>query len=235
MQVLRQEPVLLGLEDIATLLNTCLANRETLNRCRKMIPLIRERYPNLDTALEEEFQKEWVRVNPNRLRLELIIDLMKDPGQLLSEAIEREDLRRVSFLLDQGIRPNSLRFLKRAIYHDNPNLVRLLLQAGALVNHLDENDYTPLMYASTGGSVDIIKLLLDYGAQIDMQGCMGQTALMIALTHHNLAVAKYLIDRGADVNTIQNDHGYTSADYANRVKDDPELYQYLRRSQYAYE
>lgn len=56
-------------------------------------------------------------------------------------------------------------------------VVLALLDAGAIVDNQDRNQWTALMWAMTNRHKDIAKLLLDHGASTDVKSSSGRTAL----------------------------------------------------------
>ena len=56
-------------------------------------------------------------------------------------------------------------------------LVKLLLAAGADVNHQNPTGETALMHASRQGYIDVVKVLLEAGANVNLQDNFGWTAL----------------------------------------------------------
>ena len=64
-------------------------------------------------------------------------------------------------------------------------VVKILLDAGALVNIFDRKGYTPLYCAAINNHFDITKLLLDAGADVDKADFGGMTPL------HRAAVLGY--------------------------------------------
>jgi len=101
-----------------------------------------------------------------------------------------------------------------AIYHDDAELVRRLLKAGA--NPSQANDYgaTPLSEAAVIGNVDVLQALLDAGAAVDARNADGQTALMVVARTSNVEAARLLIKRGADVNATESWRGQTALMWA---------------------
>ncbi len=65
-------------------------------------------------------------------------------------------------------------------------VVKLLLEAGADVNHQSKKGNTALMYASHNGHIEVVKLLLEAGAVADIQNNSGQTALSMARSRVSL-------------------------------------------------
>ena len=70
--------------------------------------------------------------------------------------------------------------LFEAVLERNQKNARKLIQAGADVNFVKYNGWTPLMQAASDGQKEIAQILIDAGARIDMKNNDGLTALMIA-------------------------------------------------------
>lgn len=66
------------------------------------------------------------------------------------------------------------------------------------VNLKDENQVTPLIYASRSGNVDLVKYLIRSGAEINYESDSSGSPLYGALFKKNYDVAAILIDNGAD-------------------------------------
>lgn len=66
------------------------------------------------------------------------------------------------------------------------------------VNAVDENGFTPLMYASIIGDVTISEMLIDSGADVNAQNQSGATALMLAAKYNHLKLCKKLVKSGAN-------------------------------------
>jgi hypothetical protein len=77
--------------------------------------------------------------------------------------------------------------------------VQELLAAGAPVNTTDRRGFTPLMWATAAGYVEVTRLLIDSGAAVDRRSNDGTTALMLAAANGFADIARTLLLRGADV------------------------------------
>lgn len=123
-----------------------------------------------------------------------------------------------------------------AVIANDPRRVQNLLEHGADPDWVDD-DYTPLMHASSRQLLTIMQKLLDAGADINRRDKMGKTALMHALKKHaefplmvidnwireahskqyprklSLSVTQLLISSGAGYETADK-NGYFPADYA---------------------
>lgn len=78
--------------------------------------------------------------------------------------------------------------------------VRLLLEAGAMVEAEDRFEMTPLGWAAFAGHVEASKVLLSHGAQLDSQDEFLMTPLATAVKEGHLRVAQLLIAHRADLN-----------------------------------
>jgi ankyrin repeat protein len=67
-----------------------------------------------------------------------------------------------------------------AAARDDVAAVRDLLNGGADPNAIDGDDWSPLLRAVLGGSVEIVGTLLDAGADVDSRAPHGATALLEA-------------------------------------------------------
>ncbi|KAM0345444.1 hypothetical protein ACHAPU_006371 [Fusarium lateritium] len=72
-------------------------------------------------------------------------------------------------------------------------VVQLLLDNGAEIDAVDNNDITPLHHAAEIGYANVVKLLLDRSATIDAVDKRDQTPLSCALKHVNKVVAGLLV------------------------------------------
>ena len=80
------------------------------------------------------------------------------------------------------------------------DVIKFLIDKGADVNHLDDQDMTPLMKASSENSEDIVRFLLSLkNINIELADSEGCTALWKAVCAGNVNIAKILLDAGANV------------------------------------
>ena len=88
--------------------------------------------------------------------------------------------------------------LYQAIRQNDLPRLRAMLASGPAANLRDSRGVTPLMYASTAGTVDAMKMLVDAGAEVNAKSGLDATALLWGAV--DLAKVRLLIDAGADVN-----------------------------------
>ena len=102
----------------------------------------------------------------------------------------------------------------------NPEVIRVLLAAGADVNDQDEDDETPLMYAMDDyANIGVVRALLEGGANVHLRDEKNRTALMHALKEHaGPDVVNALLDAGSDVNA-RDYEGLSVLDYARRCSE----------------
>jgi ankyrin repeat protein len=70
--------------------------------------------------------------------------------------------------------------LIKAMFAPSAEPTRILLKAGARVDHQSRSGDTALMYAVRNAQYDIISLLLDSGARVDLKNASGETGLDLA-------------------------------------------------------
>ena len=92
--------------------------------------------------------------------------------------------------------------------------VQKLLADGIIVDTLDPENRTALMYAAYNGHTDLIKTLIENGAAVNMQDIYGRTALMMASSGPYPSAVKMLLDHYADPNIKDKEEHFTALMYA---------------------
>lgn len=85
--------------------------------------------------------------------------------------------------------------LHSAVFSDNENAVKKLLDCGASVQAEDNYNSKPLHYAT---SANVAKLLIDHNAEIDAKDGEGNTILYYAFVTNNARLASLLLQNKAD-------------------------------------
>ena len=74
--------------------------------------------------------------------------------------------------------------LSLAANNGNPDMVKMLLEAGAFANTVMAENESVLMTASRTGVREVVSLLIEAGANVNArESWRGQTALMLSLIH----------------------------------------------------
>ncbi|XP_060559598.1 protein fem-1 homolog B-like [Ruditapes philippinarum] len=78
------------------------------------------------------------------------------------------------------------------------NIIKMLIEHGADVNHSTVTNSTPLRAACFDGRLDIVKYLLEHGADLSIANKFKNTCLMIASYKGHKSVVEVLLEKGAD-------------------------------------
>lgn len=104
--------------------------------------------------------------------------------------------------------------LQWAIYHENPEIVELLISAGADVEATNREGVTPLALAAQTGNPELVELLLDAGANVNNTMANGETPLMMAARTGNIDTIQLILDHGADIDATEKLRGTTALMWA---------------------
>uniref|UniRef100_A0A2K5RQE4 Ankyrin repeat family A member 2 n=1 Tax=Cebus imitator TaxID=2715852 RepID=A0A2K5RQE4_CEBIM len=74
------------------------------------------------------------------------------------------------------------------------------LLANNVINHTDEEGFTPLMWAAAHGQIAVVEFLLQNGADPQLLGKGRESALSLACSKGYTDIVKMLLDCGVDVN-----------------------------------
>ncbi len=101
-----------------------------------------------------------------------------------------------------------------AVRANYPEIVEILLEAGADVDHLSgDRGYSPLMDAAQKGDLAILEILLAHGADASIRSKDGQTALILAAGRGDVPQCRLLVAHGADPN-VSDKLGMSASAYA---------------------
>ncbi|MFC9287035.1 ankyrin repeat domain-containing protein [Streptomyces sp. NPDC057052] len=138
---------------------------------------------------------------------------VNDVARLLHQAAASGDGRQVAEILASGVSPDlresgvGRTALDRAVWNNHPDVVRVLLAAGA-DPHAEMGEFretTALRYAAPRGMREVARHLLDAGAHPDGRvGADQYTPLILAAAQGDVEMVELLLDRGACPNlTVQ--------------------------------
>jgi ankyrin len=103
--------------------------------------------------------------------------------------------------------------LLMAIFAEEDEPCRYLLDKGALAGGKNSHGTAPLHDATGFGNEKICRLLIKYGADVKEKNKEGETPLHIASDRGFESIGKLLLENGADVNA-QNNEGFTPLHHA---------------------
>jgi ankyrin repeat protein len=127
-------------------------------------------------------------------------------NEKLIEAAIKNDLKAIEEALVAGADPNATddeqSALYWAVYNNQLEVVKLLINAGASVNAKELDGFTSLHQASIIGRRDFIELLLQAGGRkvLNCFDFISRTPLMYAVENRHLDIARTLLEEGSDVN-----------------------------------
>lgn len=147
------------------------------------------------------------------------------------QAVREEDLSLLQKLLDRSRSQRSkligstkrlnvnfqdasgMSALHQAALSGNVDIMRLLLDHGAVVDIADSKNMRPLHYGSWQGHDGLVELLLLHHADVNQPASDGNTPLHLASEHGHFCVVRKLLEAGADA-TLTNHHHRTPLDVA---------------------
>jgi ankyrin repeat protein len=106
----------------------------------------------------------------------------------------------IQLLVDAGVNMDHTPLTRSIIYRAGPEIVAMLIEAGADVNERSEFGYPVLVFAVKLGRNQLVDILLSAGAEINTtEVAMGRTALAWAVATNNIETVRKLIEAGADL------------------------------------
>lgn len=121
--------------------------------------------------------------------------------------------------LDDGKTP-----LHFAVEAENENIVKVLIDAGADVNAMNKDEYTPLrLVPQSDDNVNILKLLIDAGSDVNSNSSLWNdgTLLHEAAESGKVNILKVLLESGADVNAKNSFENNTPLQLAASSRHNP--------------
>lgn len=133
------------------------------------------------------------------------------------------DMEAVRLFLDAGYSPKlrdarGIPALSHAVRSQFPDVVRLLIDAGASVDDVSsDRGYSPLMDAAQKGDEVMCRILLEAGAAVNLASKDGQTALILCAGRGDERISTLLFEHGADPLT-KDKLGMSALGYARLFK-----------------
>ncbi|XP_054159516.1 ankyrin repeat family A protein 2-like [Oppia nitens] len=91
--------------------------------------------------------------------------------------------------------------------HELAAMGELFVQSldGVVIDELDDQGFSPLLWAASYGQLTTVKLLISKGADINICGKHGETALLLSVANGHIHVLKELINNGVNINDTDED------------------------------
>ena len=144
-------------------------------------------------------------------------DINEEPGSILSVQTTRWlsqqgfDANNINSRIKNGMSP-----LMVAAKEGNIDTLWELLEAGADVNLLNDDENPAIWFACFSGKESIVNMLIEYGAKLDNQNVNGATCLIYAASTGKIDVVKALVEAGAEIESKTLD-GFTALDSAASI------------------
>lgn len=133
-----------------------------------------------------------------------ITSVCAEDSVILADAAEHSKWDQIPALLANdpdvnGAQVDGMTALHWAVYNDNTDVVKLLLNHAASATAKNRYDITPLTLACENGNADIVRMLLAAGADVNENLRGNESPLMIASRTGKVGAVEVLIRSGADV------------------------------------
>lgn len=102
--------------------------------------------------------------------------------------------------------------ITEAAKQGNPQILKMLINAGANVDDLDYEENTPLHVAAAYGNAKAVSVLLQFNSKIDQTNIRGCTPLIMAAQSHQTETFEFLKRNGATTGVLDY-LGYSAEDY----------------------
>jgi ankyrin repeat protein len=172
---------------------------------------------------------------------ELVLNLLENGARInmqdinnytaLTRAILKRKIKTVDCLLEYGANPiwvsikpkgeQDEEHLMHGVKSGIPEIAKLLVKHGAIVNNQDQKGFTALMVAVQFNNKNMVRTLLELGADPNRLNIYEETALIMATgLLKDINIIELLIQYGAKIN-IQNKEGNTPLIFAVNNENEP--------------
>lgn len=189
---------------------------------------VHDQFIHVSTILTAETLETFMRTEKERYsadkKIQWAREQLMDRGiscfpESFFSVIASGDTDAVKLFLDAGYSPalqdaRGIPALSLAVRSQFPDMVRLLLDAGAAVDDVSsDRGYSPLMDAVQKGDEVMCRLLLDAGAAVNLASKDGQTALILCAGRGDEHISALLYEHGADP-LVKDKLGMSALGYA---------------------
>ena len=130
-------------------------------------------------------------------------------SSLLHDAASDGDYDICLAFIEEGVNVNSTHGdrnytpLHLASLNGSLDVVKILLDNGAVMECKDKIEFTPLIRAAAQGHLPVVKLLVERGARLDATQCNGFRAIHMASQYNRPEVVRYLVqEAGENVDVV---------------------------------
>jgi hypothetical protein len=141
-------------------------------------------------------------------------------GEALADCASKESVQEVSLFLAAGFSPDTrnkagVPLLNLCARKGNPEILKLLIQAGAQLNlQADDRGTSALSESVMSKQYDMVNELIKAGADLNVKSKDGQTALVVAAGSSDEKMVEILLKAGADPD-IPDSLGASARKYAS--------------------
>ena len=135
--------------------------------------------------------------------------------KMICDAAYKGNAELCKLILDAGANVNAAHYttsaLQTASSYNHPEVVKLLIDHGADIEHKDYAGNTALNLAAAEGRIETVKLLVEAGANIHTKNSGGWTPLMHACLQGRAETVQFFLEKGANANDkAENERNITA-------------------------
>jgi uncharacterized protein len=138
--------------------------------------------------------------------------LISGSDTLIHNLVSENKYEEVKFLHDflgkrnveKILGPNKCNPLLYAVFNNNYELTKYLIEKNYEVNVSNKMGLTPLMRAVENNNLGLVKLLIENNADVSIKNKKGENVFLIACKHNNLKMVKYLHEFYKEIDVKDN-------------------------------